>query len=217
VNEFRRRNRDELDRLSEEELIAYIRDADANGNRPAVEDGFSVLVFRHERNARLRVRLRVPEHEVQDVVQEAFLGLTRAILERREIRNVKAFLRTIVSRRIADATEKRASRAPTAPLAEEHTDDEEIWGEMPSVADETGAVEVQSVIHQVYAKLNEVHRAVIDLYVFEARTAKETADEINSRFEGHPDLTQPMSNDNVHQIAKRFRDDVRKLLEAADA
>lgn len=211
--DFRRRNRSELDRLSDEDLIAYIREAHARGERSALEDGFAVLVFRHERDIKLRVRIKVPPSDVDDVAQEALFSAVRAALEGREIGNFKALLNTIVSRRIADFTAKRASRPKTEPLAEEHAGEEEVWGEVSPVEDETGAVAVRSVIEQAYAELNEIHQAVVDLYVFADRTAQETVDEINDRFDGHPDLTTPMSNDNVHQIAKRFRDRVRGLLE----
>lgn len=216
MNDFRRRNRSELDRLSDEELLAYIREAHAAGDRAALDDGFAVLVFRHERDVKYRVWLKVPKDDLEDVAQEALLSAVRAALEGREIRNFKALLNTIVSRRIADYTDKRASRPPTERLAEEHADDEEVWGEVPSVEDETGAVEVQSVIDQAYAELNEVHRAVVDLYVFEGRSADDTAAEVNERFDGHSVLTGPMTNDNVHQIAKRFRDTLRALLEDAE-
>jgi DNA-directed RNA polymerase specialized sigma24 family protein len=215
VNEFRRLNHSELDRLSDEGLIAYIREAHARGVRPALEDGFGVLVFRHERNVKLRVRIKVPPSDVDDVAQEALFSAARAALEGREIANFKGLLNKIVSRRIADYTDRRASRPRTEPLVEEHGDDERIWGDVPSVEAENGAVEAQSAIDQAYAELSRVHQAVVDHYVFGALSAKETTDQINALFEGDPELTTPMTNDNVHQIAKRFRDRVRELLEDA--
>lgn len=215
MTESRRLTRHELDRLSDEDLVAYIREAHARGHRPALEDGFAVLVFRHEADVKRRVRAKVPLNDVDDVAQEALFSAVRAALGGREVGNFKALLNKIVSRRIADFTAKRASRPRTERLAEE-TDDEESWGAVVSEQDATDAIAVQSVIDRAYDELNEAHQAVVDLYVFGGYSAQETAAEINERFAGHPDLTTPMTEDNVHQIAKRFRDRVRELLEDQD-
>jgi RNA polymerase sigma factor (sigma-70 family) len=215
VSPFRPRNRDQLDALDSDELVAYIRDARATGGRHAVEDGFAVLVFRHERDVKLRVRAKVPRSDIDDVAQEALFSAIRSVLEGGEIRSFRAVLRTIVARRIADYTDKRAHTLKADPLAEEHLDAEEIWGDVPKEQDETGEVAVRDAIARVLETRNEVHRKVIDLYVFEDLPAQDTADRINEMFDGHRDLPTPMTNDNVHQIAKRFREDLRQMLEDA--
>ncbi|MGH2951821.1 MAG: RNA polymerase sigma factor [Solirubrobacterales bacterium] len=216
MTNFRRRNRDELARLNDEELVAYIREALAGGDRGAAGDGFAVLVQRYEGDVARRVRAKVPPSDIDDVAQEAWDSAMRAAFKDTEIRNFKALLNKIVSRRIADYTRKRASEIKAQPLAEEHLEAEDIWGDVPAEEDETDAVALRDLIAEVYGQLNEVHQAVVDKYVFGGYSAQETADEINKMFEGHPDLTTPMTNDNVHQIAKRFRDDLRGLLEDQD-
>ena len=215
MSDLRPRTREQLDRLDSDELVAYIRDALAAGERRALEDGFAVLVFRHERDVKRRVAAKVPPADVEDVAQEALYSAIRSVLEGREIRSFRAVLNTIVSRRIADYTDRRASRPKAQPLAEEHLDADEIWGEVPSEEDETGAVGVRDLIARVLERRNEVHRKVIDLYVFDDLSAEATAERIDKMFDGHPDLPTPMTNDNVHQIAKRFREDLRGLLEEA--
>ncbi len=45
--------------------------------------------------------------------------------------------------------------------------EEEVWGEEPSEADETGAVVVQSVIDECLEELSDAHRDVVELNVFE--------------------------------------------------
>ncbi len=66
---------------------------------------------------------------------------------------------------------------------------------------------------EVLAKLSDPHRRVVDLFVFERLSAQETVDQVNDEY---PDLDPPMSVDNVSQIAKRFRDDLRDLLSESD-
>ncbi len=50
------------------------------------------------------------------------------------------------------------------------------------------------------------------LYVFEDLGAQETADRVNEEF---PDRDTPMTVDNVHKIASRFRKDLRDELEGS--
>jgi len=82
------------------------------------------------------------------------------------------------------------------------------------VPDPSEEVDVQSVVDQALEKFTEPHHlAVIDRYVFEDLSAQDTADEVNAAF---PDLNPAMSVDNVHQIASRFRKELRRLLTEAD-
>jgi DNA-directed RNA polymerase specialized sigma24 family protein len=58
------------------------------------------------------------------------------------------------------------------------------------------------IVEEVLATFNEKHTMVIELHVFGARTAGEVCD----RIEG-------MTEDNVAQIASRFRAKLRKRLD----
>ena len=53
----------------------------------------------------------------------------------------------------------------------------------------------------------------MDLFVIDGYDATETAEKVNNAF---PDLNPPMSDQNVHQIASRFRRDLRGDLESAE-
>ena len=61
---------------------------------------------------------------------------------------------------------------------------------------------------------NDVHRTVIDIYVFEDLGAEETAERINDTF--GDELDQPMTAENIHQIASRFRKKLREMLDEHD-
>ena len=80
----------------------------------------------------------------------------------------------------------------------------------PSAAE----IELRAVIDRVLAGRSEVHREVIRLYGpnvagFLDLTGDETAAQINERFDG-----EPMSVANVHQIWKRFKNDLELELGA---
>jgi len=50
----------------------------------------------------------------------------------------------------------------------------------------------------------------VELYVLDGWAAEEAAAKVNEEFS---DLNPPMSVDNVHKIASRFRKELRKALE----
>ena len=77
-----------------------------------------------------------------------------------------------------------------------------MWGDEPFVDSESGAVELRIIIDDVLGTFNEKHTQVIELHVFGALPAVEVCD----RIEG-------MSEDNVAQIASRFRAKLRARLD----
>lgn len=213
MSDFRALNESELARKSSDELIAYIRAADAAGDGAAQVRALSILVFRHTDDMKRRVMIKVPELDVEDVTMEAVASAINSAFDGTAIGQFRAWLNQIVARRIVDYWRKREREPEIRPLPEEHAEAEEIWGTAAVVGDPTGEVDVRSVIERALEQLNEVHRKVIELYVFEDCDAKETADEINKMFGGHPDLKTAMTNDNVHKVKSRFSELVRELLE----
>ena len=81
--------------------------------------------------------------------------------------------------------------------------DEQEW-EMPDPAAD-GAVEVRDVIERVRAKLSAEHRQVVDSYVLDGHSARETAEQV-------PGMTEA----NVHQIGSRFRSALKAELRDGD-
>jgi RNA polymerase sigma factor (sigma-70 family) len=91
------------------------------------------------------------------------------------------------------------------PLASEHAGDEEVWGEEPATESEAGAIHLRIIIDEVLQELSEKHRRVIELHVFEALPAAEVCDRIDG-----------MTEDNVAQIASRFRTKLRTRLDTGE-
>lgn len=208
---FERRDDHELARLADEALLAYIAAAREAGAGREVERALAIMVNRYERDVRYRVWLKIPEADRDDVVQICFMSAIFSSIEGRSVGEFRKWLNRIVNRRIADYHRKPG--LDTGPLAEEHSDDEEVWGDVPATQDETEAVEARELVERVLATRSAPHVLVIDLFVFDSYSAKETAEMVNGRFE---DLDPPMKVDNVSQIARRFREDLREALEESD-
>jgi RNA polymerase sigma factor (sigma-70 family) len=206
-----RLNENELNRLDSDALIAYIREAHDAGKPDCARTALGVLVFRHFDDVERRVRIKIPTADVQDVAMNAVTSAFKSAFDGTAVGQFVSWLNTIVDRRIVDY--HRRPRAEEVPLPEEHVEAEEIWGSAATTEPETGTVEAQELIDQAMPD-NDVHRTVIDIYVFEDLGAEETADRINDTF--GDELDQPMTAENIHQIASRFRKKLREMLDGHD-
>jgi DNA-directed RNA polymerase specialized sigma24 family protein len=120
------------------------------------------------------------------------------------------WLHKIVDRRgIVDYWRGRERDPNETPLPSEHSGEEDVWGDEPSEADETGRVLVESVADACLEPLSEPHRLVVELNVYQDLDATDTADRVN---EAYPDLDQQMTATNVHKIVSRFRECLRSNL-----
>jgi RNA polymerase sigma factor (sigma-70 family) len=214
VPEFRPLTETELDRLSSDDLIAYIREARAHGLPEEATRALGILVFRHFEDVKRRVSLKVPREEVEDVAMEAIESAIKSAFDGTAMGQFVNWLHTIVDRRIVDHYRRREARPKTQPLPEEHEEAEDVFGKAMAVVDpENEAAEELADLRAAAERAmpeNEVHRRVVDLYAFEDLDAATTAGRINELFET---LDPPMSADNVHQIVSRFRKKLRGILE----
>ena len=200
----------ELDSLSDEELIAQIRAAREVGEAAAERRARQILVHRHHREVELRARLKASDDVAAEIADDVILTALEMEHRGESIGELRSLLRTLLQRRIADYYRKR--RLETIPLAEEHEGDDELG--------RSGIVTVpgheESVLGSVFfdavlAKLPAVHRRVIVRNLLDRDTARETAELVNEEFAD--ELEQPMTEANVHQIASRFRKELRREVE----
>lgn len=199
----------ELQHLSDDELIARVRVARDDGELEAAKLALSVLVFGHMDAVARRVALKLPPQDVDHVASSAMISAITSAFNGQSAGEFHSWLHTIVDRRIAD--HYRRGRVTQVPLADEHVGDEAIWGQLPGVEDETGAVEVQSLVDGLLAELAPAHREAVELAVFDQLSAADVSRQVAARF---PEAK--MSADNVYKIAQRFRDRLRAQLESED-
>ncbi len=193
----------QLHRLSDDELLACLRDARAKGELDGAKLALQILVFGYMEHVRARVALKVPEHAVDEVSGHALVSAIAGAFRGASKGEFRSWLHVIVDRRIADF--HRAGRVEIVALAPEHD-------AVARLDDETSAIAAENVVRTTMAELSEVHRAVIDRYVFDGLSAEETSRELGRLF---PALgNSPISPQNVHKIAQRFRDRLRLTLQS---
>ena len=189
---FRPRDDAALQRLDDDALIAYMREARTNGH-PSAGHALAILVYGHWRNVERRMRMKIPAAHVEDLTGDVVADAIASAFEGKSIGEFRSWLNTITQRAIADYYRRGAGRIKTAHDAAPE----------PATDPDTGEVEVRDAIERVMAKLRPEHQKVVDLVVFEGCSAAEAAQAV-------PGMTEA----NVHQIVSRFRRALRGELEA---
>lgn len=192
----------ELQQLADDQLIAYIRHARDAGELAHGRRGLMLLVYGYERDVKRRLSIKVPTHVVDDLAHDALVKAIAAAFDGGSVGEFRSWLHTIVDRTAVDFFRRAERRPKETILPSEHVGEDDVWGAEPGIESEAGAVELRIVFEEVLETFNEKHRLVIELHVFGALTAGEVCD----RIEG-------MSEDNVAQIASRFRAKLRARLE----
>jgi RNA polymerase sigma factor (sigma-70 family) len=198
----------QLGRRSDEQLVAYMRDAHAADAQRAVADAFDQLVFRHEKRLAYLLH-KLPADRVPDLLQEVFLEAFAAIVEGRRIDSFSAWTARVAHNTVADFWRGKEGRQLKTDRSAA-SDDEPDGGRRADRGEPTddgdfGAAEVHQLIDLLLDRLKlPAHREIIELYVIQGRPAGEVAKATGE------------SDDNVYQVAKRFRDDLRRLLRGED-
>jgi RNA polymerase sigma factor (sigma-70 family) len=203
VTPFRTRKEHELDALSDEELFEYMREARRAGALDAMRTALAVLAFGYRGIVRLRVMLKVPSQDVDEVTDTAIESAIGSRFDNDSIGEFRSWLNRITDRRIADYHRRREGKPELGPLPGEG--EEEALGPEPATEFEGTSVDARRALRQALDELRPNHRRAVERYVFAGCSAEEAAQEIEG-----------MTEANVHQIASRFRRRLRDLLEAGD-
>jgi RNA polymerase sigma factor (sigma-70 family) len=198
---------EQLNGLSDEQLVDHMRAARAAGRHEAMKPAIAVLVYGYWDNLVNRARLKLPQADAEDVAAEAAASAIASAFDGRSVGEFRAWLHTILSRRIADYHEARRRRVKTTELPGEHEGEEDVWGDDPAVPFEGDALFAQQCLARAYDELeDDRHRQVIDLYVYGPDSAAQSAATVGDA----------MTEANVHQIASRFQRRFRELLAEGD-
>ena len=160
------------------------------------------LVCGYERDVKRRLSIKVPRHVVDDLAHDALVRAIAAAFDGSSVGEFGSWLHTIVDRTAVDFFRRAERRPKETILPSEHGGDDDLWGAEPATESEAGAVELRIVVDEVLETFNEKHRLVIELRVFGGLTAAEVCGRIDG-----------MSEDNVAQIASRFRAKLRARLD----
>jgi RNA polymerase sigma factor (sigma-70 family) len=197
---FRPRPDHELQKLSDDELIAELRAARGAGDASAARVVLQILVYGFWDLVQYRVSLKVPQHDVEDLAGDVLVRAITSSFAGESVGEFRSWLNTILKRAIADYWRARERTVETQPLERDEVDDR--GGPEPWEADGSGYVETQLIIEACLAELSEDHQRVVEIVVFEGRPADDAVTEVAG-----------MTRDNAYQIARRFRVRLREILE----
>jgi DNA-directed RNA polymerase specialized sigma24 family protein len=204
-----------LDRMSDEELVAYVAAAFAAGHYEAGRRAAGMLTWRLMPLVEARVAAKVPIQHCEDVVGNVLESFVKSAFDGKVIRSVRAFIATIAQRRIADFHRDREGDPEQLPLRGEHVGEDDAHGDEESVEDETEAVALRDAIERVLARRKEVHRQVIELYAPEQMDGADLrAKEVVARMQA--DHGETVSESNVQKIWQRFKEDLENELSAGE-
>lgn len=196
---FRPRSEHELQELSDDELIEYIRKARAAGELAQGRIALQILVFGHWDMVAARLRMKLPAHAVEDTAGEVIASAITSTFSGQSVGEFRSWLTTILRRKIVDYYRERGRTIQADPLEGERDDQPTI---QPLSPDDAGYVETQLVIESVLAELRDDHRRVVELVVFQALSAEEACAKVDG-----------MTPDNAYQIVRRFRKRLREALD----
>ncbi|MCD6727853.1 MAG: hypothetical protein LT070_11550 [Solirubrobacteraceae bacterium] len=178
-------------------LLRYVARARAAGRPDLASRALQLLAWTWEPVVIAMVRAKVADEHVEDVAHEALVRATRSI-ERAapqavNVAQLRGWLKVITARTVAD---HYAARGPQPiPLAGAY--------EIASVDGGYDAVDYQELIDRRLARLSTRDRLIVELKVFDGRTAGETAAAIEREIGERP------GENAIDQVASRFRQALR--------
>ncbi|MGH2780140.1 MAG: RNA polymerase sigma factor [Thermoleophilaceae bacterium] len=217
AHRFHELNDAQLDDLSDEDLIAYIRHGRAAGRHDAVTTGLRVMVFGHYGNVERRVRMKVPVEAIDEVTGEIIIRAMKSAFDGESVGQFVSWLKVITSRVIAEYWRKGDKaqggvERPDALPDRDASDQAGGRGVAPEPRSEGGyaAVDTQAVVDDLLAGLgSDKHRRGVELYLLDGWSAAEAGRKVGD------ELGEELSEQNVHQIASRFRRELRDQLGGA--
>lgn len=199
-----------LDRLSDEDLVAYVVAAREAGQPEAGKRANDMLAFRIQPLIEARVAAKVGPDAREDVVMEVLTSFLQSAFDGKVILSVRAFAATICKRRIADHYRRIERNPDQVPLPGGDADDENVWGEEPGTEDDTSAIGYMGIVARLLADRNELHQRVIKLYGPEAMNGMNfTGAEVVAALAKQG---EEMTVANVQQIWHRFKSELEAEL-----
>jgi len=210
---FRRLGELELAGLDDGELIEYAVTARAAGDAEAAQAALRIFAFGMEGVVLGFVRNRLSDHGdavVEEIAERILEDSLRSIgsLTGSTAGEARAFVFKIARRRIADHL--RREHPHTHPLDEDRDGGPGRIPHALRVPDPAGEVETHMFVDELLESMRPYHRRVVEHHVLMGYSARETVERLRGREPGPAD--DSLTEDNVHQIASRFRKQLRARL-----
>jgi DNA-directed RNA polymerase specialized sigma24 family protein len=203
---FRPKGENELSRLSDDDLVAYLSAARDAGQDDQVRLAIGIFVFSRIEILKARAKLKIADdQDVEEVVQDTIEGSLRAAFRGESPGELFNLMDTILKRRISDFYKQRertpAFAGPDAdgndPLDQYADTEDAITGLLSSV-----------VVNEQLELCSDRDRMIVERKMA-GHPSLEIADEVSKS--GVPG-GEGMTDDNVDQIWRRFKLRVRDPL-----
>jgi RNA polymerase sigma factor (sigma-70 family) len=206
-----------LARLDDDQLIAYIVQAKKAKALESAETGMFMLLYRHEHRMRRRVQTALPEHlqhhsdaVAEWVLERVWKSALKLPVTGESTGEWVNWTKTAISRQVISFF--RSSQGQALEQEQQWPDDRPDMAD-GSLAPDTIGVELdtdalaisldyRAAVDAAVASLNVKHKAIIDAAYFEDRSSRDVGEEFEETY------------DNVDQIKKRFRTELRAQLVA---
>lgn len=209
--DFDPQSESELASLDDDAIIDHISAARDAGDQDQMRAALGIFVFRRYDQVVNRIRIKVDaDEDVEDLAMRVMTDVMAARFDGRHVGEAVNLINTITKRRIADFYERRRAENHV-PLPVAGDTDEYLGPELDSGEDFTGALALAEIVTEAIDDLSEAHALVVRLSLT-GLDAKQVAAKVN---EAIPD-GKPMTDTNVHQISKRFRDRIGRVLEESE-
>lgn len=184
----------ELTRLDDAELLVLIREARAAGDeetaRRAADTLFAGYIPHLQKRALLRLQNTRFEGQIDDVIQETLAAALSFSLRGQTAQAFRAWLHTILERRIADLFRGRGQDRLAADLS---LDDVAGPAGPRTDADLADLLHCRDALQEELGRLSDRHRQLVSMILFRGFSTAEAAR-----------LTD-LSLDNAYQILSRFQ------------
>lgn len=203
---FRKKDEDELQHLSDDDLVAYVVEARNAGLDAEVRLGTAMLVFRRydQQLAFVQKKVKHPE-DAEDILGDIIADMLKTAFRGDYTGEFFSLFFVIRDRRIADFY-KKAEREPE--IANPSGDDQDLIGTLVETGDFTDESAVRMLLAEALSGYSERDQMVIQLRI-DNHPAKAVAKAVNEKgFAGASEMTPS----NVDQIFARFKHKLRPEL-----
>jgi RNA polymerase sigma factor (sigma-70 family) len=203
---FRKKDEDELQHLSDDDLVAYVVEARNAGFDSEVRAATGILVFRRYDQQLAFVQKKVKHREdAEDILGDIIADMLRAAFRGEYTGEFFSLFFVIRDRRIADFY-KKAGREPE--IESPSGDDRNLIETLVETGDFTGESDVRMLLEDALSGHSERDRMLIRLRI-DNHPAKAVAKKVNESGIGGDTTMTPA---NVDQIYARFKHKLRPEL-----
>lgn len=215
MDDYTRKSEAERARMGDDELLDWIAVAREAGDFEHARDCCGMLAFRYEDRIQAKILAKMDPRYAEEVFMEVIASATRSAFDGKYAGQFGAWINTITHRRIVDFYRAQERQPDETLFEEEHEGEEGVWVTHGVLDENYSMLAYREIAEELrLGRKKEFHQLVIKLYGpeelgYHALDAATTCEFVAAK------LGEEISEDNVAQIWRRFRLDLKDALERA--